>query len=80
VTCSSNVNYESAVVPYSLDAVQALHAYWQLPYAYVPSLGGSPDISMTFSPLLNDEHWKGELALTGFQSQRVEFADQVSHL
>jgi len=35
---------------------------------------------MTFSPLLNDEHWKGELALTGFQSQRVEFADQVSHL
>jgi len=77
---SPYVDFGPSLVPYSLSTVQALRTYWHLPYSYVPSLGAGPDISMTFSPLLWDKNWKGELTPTGFRLQQLEPADHMSHL
>jgi len=69
---SPYVDFGPCIVPFSLDTLQALRAHWHLPYSYVPSLGAGPDISMSFSPLLGDKDWKGELTPTDCQLQHLK--------
>jgi hypothetical protein len=46
-------------IPYSLDAVEALCSYWNVPYNYVPRHEAPYTCNATFSPVIGDETWKG---------------------
>jgi lysyl-tRNA synthetase class I len=54
----------SALIPYSLDAIEALHSHWNVPYNHVPSPVSIESYSMTFSPMIDDESWKGTFTPT----------------
>ena len=75
MTVNLDIHAGPSVVPYSLDTIQALRAHWRLPYSYVPTVGVDGGASMAFSPLLNDENWKGEPDSMIFLLQDLQFID-----
>jgi hypothetical protein len=51
-------------IPYSLDAIEALHSYWNVPYNYIPGFVRVEACDMAFFPIIGDESWKGMYAPT----------------
>ncbi|RYO41035.1 hypothetical protein AA0111_g987 [Alternaria arborescens] len=65
-------------IPYSLDAVEALCSYWNVPYNYVPRHEAPYTCNATFSPVIGDETWKGLVIYFTYNALLITY-DSANH-